>query len=99
MISRSVMIISVVLAGFGVMAATSAAPADSNSLAGKRVAIMTADGFQDAEVLVPLAYLANRGAVTTVIGIQQGLVKAYNNEMTAVVQKPISAVDVKDLTC
>ena len=65
-------------------------------LEGKRVAIMVAEGFQDAEALVPMAYLINRGAQATVIGLEPGEVKAYNTDITAMIEKPVAEVDVDD---
>jgi protease I len=97
MIKRSSPIILLASMALSMTAAMGTAQTkDANSLAGKRVAIMTADGFQDAEVLVPLAYLTNRGAVATVIGIKPAVVKAYNNGMTVAVQKSIETVKVSD---
>ncbi len=65
-------------------------------LEGKRVAIMVAEGFQDAEALVPMAYLINRGAQATVIGLEPGEVKAYNSGITMWIEKAIEDVSVDD---
>ncbi len=65
-------------------------------LEGKRVAIMVAEGFQDAEALVPMAYLINRGAEATVIGLEPGEVKAYNSDITMWIEKAVEDVCVDD---
>ncbi len=65
-------------------------------LGGKHVAFLVGEGFQDAETFMPMAYLLNRGAAVTVIGIEPAVVTAYNSKMTAVVEKSVADVKVGD---
>lgn len=62
------------------------------SLAGKHVAFLVGEGVQDAETLVPLGYVVNRGAKVTVVGRAPGLVKAYNSEIRVFVEKAVDDV-------
>lgn len=57
------------------------------TLAGINVAILVGEGFHDLETLVPIGYLTNRGANVTVIGVEPGLVTAYNSEMQVRVER------------
>ncbi|TVQ60685.1 MAG: type 1 glutamine amidotransferase [Phycisphaerales bacterium] len=59
------------------------------TLRGMRVAILTGEGLQDAETLMPLAFLQNRGAEVTVIGIEPGLVSAYNSDIEVLIEKSV----------
>lgn len=61
-----------------------------------RVAILTGEGFQDAEALMPLAYLTNRGAKVTVIGVEPGKVKAYNSDIELYIHKSVTDVAPAD---
>lgn len=63
---------------------------------GLRVAILTGEGFHDAETMMPLAFLANRGAEVTLLGPAAGKVKAYNNEIHLYIQKAVSDVPAAD---
>jgi protease I len=65
-------------------------------LKGVRVAVLTGEGFQDAEALMPMAFLANRGAKVTVIGPQRGKVKAYNSDIHLMIHKAVADVAVQD---
>lgn len=58
------------------------------------VAVLTTDGFQDAEVYMPIGYLVNKGVDITVIGPKTGRVKAYNNDFDIVVEKYVNEVTV-----
>lgn len=60
------------------------------------IAIMVAEGFQDAEAYMPMGFLYNKGYTLTVIGIETGKVKAYNSDYTIKIQKAISEVSVDD---
>ncbi len=62
-------------------------------LAGMRVAMVTGEGFQSAEALMPLAYLTNRGAEVTLIGPQTGMVKAYDNDIQLHIEKSSGEVE------
>ncbi len=74
-----------------------AAHADTaKPLEGKKVAVMITEGFHDGETLVPMAYLVNRGAEVTVIGIEPGEYKAYNSDITMTVEKSVTQVAPAD---
>ncbi len=70
--------------------------AAQENLSGKHVAFLVGEGFHDGETYMPMAYLANRGAKVTVIGVEAGEVSAYNSEITAFVQKSVTDVNVED---
>ncbi len=61
-----------------------------------RVAVLTGEGFQDAETLMPMAFLANRGAKVTVVGLKPEKVTAYNSGIQMYIQKSVSDVNAKD---
>lgn len=63
---------------------------------GLRVAVLTGEGFQDAEALMPIAFLVNRGAQVTVVGPQRGKVKAYNSDVHLIVHKAVADVAARD---
>lgn len=65
-------------------------------LAGKHIAFLVAEGVHDAETLVPLGHLANRGARVTVVGPSTGLVDAYNSDIQILVGKTVDQVDADD---
>jgi protease I len=65
-------------------------------LTGVKVAILTGEGFQDAEAMMPLAYLTNRGADVTVLGPNTGQVKAYNSDVTLLIEKDVADASVSD---
>lgn len=65
-------------------------------LKGMTVAMLTGEGFQSQEALMPLAYLTNRGAEVTVIGIEPGEVKAYNSDITLLIEKAVTDVKPGD---
>ena len=68
----------------------------SQPLEGLRVAIVTGEGFQDQEALMPLAFLENRGAEVTVVGPETGEVKAYNSDIRLIVQADAADVSADD---
>lgn len=70
-----------------------AAPAD---LTGKRVALLVCEGVHDAEALVPLGYLTNRGASVTVVGLVPGYAKAYNSDIRVRIEKSVDEVKPED---
>lgn len=61
-----------------------------------RVAVLTGEGFQDAETMMPMAFLANRGATVTVIGLRPEKVTAYNSSIQLYLQKSVADVDAQD---
>ncbi|MFW6019513.1 MAG: type 1 glutamine amidotransferase domain-containing protein [Bacteroidales bacterium] len=62
----------------------------------KKVAVITGEGFQDAEAFMPIGYLANRGIETCVIGSETGKVTSYNSDFTIKIHKSIDEVSVDD---
>ena len=68
----------------------------SQSLAGKHVAFLVGEGVHDGETYMPMAYLVNRGAKVTIIGVEPGTVEAYNSDYTFKVQKSVGEVKVGD---
>lgn len=66
------------------------------TLYGMRVAILTGEGLHDGETLMPMAYLQNRGARVTVIGLERGLVKAYNSDIRVRIERSIGEVSPDD---
>lgn len=86
-------LLTVLALGFpaGPVTADDAEPAAAD-LSGHNVAFLVGEGFHDAETLMPMAYLINRGAKVVVVGVEPGVVKAYNSDITVRVEK--SAADV-----
>ncbi len=60
----------------------------------KKVAILVTEGFHDGEAYMPMAYLANRGIKSVVIGPAKGEVKAYNSDFTIMIHKAVADVDM-----
>ena len=73
-----------------------AADEHAGPLRGKHIAFLVGEGVQDAEALVPLGYVVNRGAKVTVIGAAPGFVKAYNSDIRVYVDKAIGDVSAED---
>jgi protease I len=71
------------------------APDQAAPLRGQRVAILVGEGFHDGETFMPMAYLANRGAIVTVIGIEPGVIEAYNSDMTIRVERGVNEVSFR----
>lgn len=69
------------------------APAD---LSDKSVAVLVGEGLHDAETLVPIGYLANRGAAITVVGVAPGQAKAYNSDTWVRIDTSVDDVNVAD---
>ncbi len=65
-------------------------------LEGKNVAFLITEGFHDAETMFPLGFLQNAGAQITVIGVEPGTYKAYNSNVTAVVERSVNDVTPAD---
>lgn len=68
-------------------------PAD---LSGKQVAVLVGEGLHDAETLVPIGFLENRGAEVTVLGVAPGYAKAYNSDTWVRIEKSVDDVSVDD---
>jgi protease I len=69
-----------------------AVEAHGNSLEGKHVAFLVGEGVHDGETLMPMAYLVNRGAKVTIIGVEPGTVTAYNSAFQFEVQESVANV-------
>jgi protease I len=65
----------------------------AKSLGGMEIAMLTGEGFQSQEAMMPLAFLTNRGAHVTVIGTEIGKVKAYDNDVHLVIEKTADQAD------
>ncbi|MGC9453992.1 MAG: type 1 glutamine amidotransferase domain-containing protein [Phycisphaerae bacterium] len=65
-------------------------------LAGKRVAMLLTEGFQDAEAMSPMEYLGGLGAEVTVVGPVVGSVTAYNSDEQIEVETAVADVSVDD---
>ena len=65
-------------------------------LAGMKVAMLTGEGFQSQEAMMPLAFLTNRGAEVTVIGTEVGEVKAYDADVHLLIQAAVDDVELKE---
>jgi protease I len=50
------------------------------SIAGKRIAILATDGFEQAELLDPRKALEERGAITQVVSPHEGAIKGWNRK-------------------
>lgn len=72
-----------------------ASPTD-HDLTGKHIAILIGEGFHDGETFIPMGFLSNLGAKITVIGVNPGLYKAYNSNITAKVHKSVNDVSIDD---
>ena len=60
------------------------------------LAVLTTDGFQDMEVIVPIGYLVNKGVDITVIGPNKGRIKAYNNDFEMLIENEVGEVSIDD---
>ncbi|MBS3733456.1 MAG: DJ-1/PfpI/YhbO family deglycase/protease [Phycisphaerae bacterium] len=60
------------------------------------VALVTGEGFQSAEAMMPLAFLTNRGAKVTVVGVEPGKVKAYDNDVHLLVHVAAREADADE---
>ena len=52
----------------------------ANSIAGKRVAILATDGFEESELLQPKRTLEEAGAQTTVVSLKPGMIKGWTEQ-------------------
>jgi len=65
-------------------------------LKGLKVAVLIGEGFHDGETVYPIGYLVNRGAEVTVIGIETGLLQAYNSPLRMVVNRSVTEVSPEE---
>lgn len=78
--------------GFSMLEAESA----EVDMTGKKIAVMIGPGFHDGEAVFPMGYLVNRGAEMTVIGIETGLIKAYNSDLRMNVERSVAEVSPEE---
>lgn len=69
---------------------------EAADLSGNHVAVLVGQDFHDAETLMPMAYLANRGAEVTVIGVEPAVHQAYNSDIKVRVQQSVADVSVDE---
>lgn len=95
---RHVVLVAALLTGTALVGAAGAEDPGAlvKPLAGMRIAMLTGEGFQDAEAMMPLAFLTNRGATVTVIGAETGEVRAYSSEATLLIEKTVADVSPAD---
>lgn len=65
-------------------------------LAGKRVAVLIAEGFHDGETLEPKAFLEEHGAKVVILGPAEGDVKAYNSDQVVTIKKAVEDANVEN---
>lgn len=75
-------------------AASHEAKENSRMLEGKHIAFLVGEGVHDGETFMPMAYLVNRGAKVTIIGVKPGTVSAYNSDFEVRVEKSVTDVQV-----
>lgn len=90
-----ILIMTLLLTGFSIGSAT-AEKTNTKSLEGKKIAFLITEGFHDGETLFPMAYLKNKGADITIVGISPGKYKAYNSNITVVVERSVTDVTAAD---
>ncbi len=61
-----------------------------------RAVILTGDGFHDAEAMIPMAFLQQRGARVTVAGPKRGTVTAYNSNHTLEIERAAGEIKAQD---
>lgn len=66
----------------------------SNNLSGKKIAIITENGFEEVELTSPKKALEDAGASTAIISSQKGKVKAWNHDHWSI-ELPVD-VDIKN---
>ncbi len=69
---------------------------EPQDLSGKRVAVLAGEGLHDAETIVPIGFLVNRGAEVTVVGVEPGYAKAYNSDTYVRIEKSVDDVSPDD---
>ncbi len=88
--------VTAIVAMLGVAFPAQTEELEAADLSGKRVAVLVGHDFHDAETLMPMAYLANRGAEVTVIGVEPAVHQAYNSEIKVRVQYGVGDVSIDD---
>lgn len=69
---------------------------EPQNLTGRKVAVLVGEGLHDAETLVPIGFLTNRGATVTVVGVEPGYAKAYNSDTYVRIEKSVDDVKPED---
>lgn len=69
---------------------------EPQDLTGRKVAVLVGEGLHDAETLVPIGFLVNRGAAVTVVGVEPGYAKAYNSDTYVRIEKSVDDVKPED---
>ncbi|MDO8861536.1 type 1 glutamine amidotransferase domain-containing protein [Haliea sp. E1-2-M8] len=72
---------------------------DSKKLAGKRVAILAADGFEQSELFKPRQALIDAGATVDVVSLASGSIKGWNSDNwgdSIAVDKVVTDVSASD---
>lgn len=65
----------------------------THDLSHVRAAVLTGDGFHDAEAMIPMAFLRLRGAEVTILGPETGEVTAYNSNHTLTIHQAARDAD------
>lgn len=68
----------------------------AGKLAGKRVAILIAQGFHDGETAEPAEFVTRLGATVTFIGTEIARMTAYNSDLSFETEKTLAQVCVND---
>ena len=58
--------------------------------------VLTAEGFHDAETMIPRAFLELRGAEVTLVSHQTGEIEAYNSDHTLDIEYTVEDVGIED---
>jgi protease I len=69
---------------------------EPQDLTGRKVAVLVGEGVHDAESLIPIGFLVNRGATVTVVGVEPGYAKAYNSDTYVRIEKSVDDVKPED---
>ena len=62
----------------------------------RKALIITGDGFQDDELFRPKSSLESAGYLVTVVGIDTGVVSAYNSDKTIKIESEVSNLNPSD---
>ncbi len=69
---------------------------EGSSLEGKRIAVIVAEGFHDAEALVPVFHLQAYRAEPVLLSTGKGPIKAYNSEVVIDIAKTLAEVEAEE---
>ena len=65
----------------------------SKPLAGKRIAVLAADGFEQAELKTPMAALADGGAAVTLVSLRRGRIRGMHMHQPGDLARVDKAID------